>query len=103
MTGWNRQPPVGDSEELQRVLALPRRARPTPEQSRRIVEVMTRRFAIENNNCRCAELRPAVEDPCIKTLRPIQAWALLEMMHVGGMVGPIGVGHGKTLMFVLAD
>lgn len=34
-------------------------------------------------------------------LRPIQSKALLEVEQVGGLFGPIGVGHGKTIITML--
>lgn len=36
------------------------------------------------------------------SLRPVQALALYEMMQVGGAFCPMGVGTGKTLVFLLA-
>ena len=36
------------------------------------------------------------------TLRPIQAAALWELREHGGLLAPIGVGHGKTLIALLA-
>jgi hypothetical protein len=36
------------------------------------------------------------------TLRPIQALALQEMMDADGLLGAIGVGHGKTIVSLLA-
>ncbi len=40
--------------------------------------------------------------PCITSLFPTQAWALFEIGKERGLLGPIGVGHGKTLLGVLA-
>jgi hypothetical protein len=37
----------------------------------------------------------------MRTLMPIQAWALNEAHITGGMVAPIGVGHGKTGVDIL--
>lgn len=36
-------------------------------------------------------------------LRPVQAQALYELMVYGGLVGAMGVGTGKTLVFLLAS
>ncbi len=36
-----------------------------------------------------------------RTLLPIQAWALHEISRVRGLLGPIGVGHGKTGLDIL--
>jgi hypothetical protein len=35
-------------------------------------------------------------------LKPIQSRALLELEAMGGLLGPIGAGHGKTLIALLA-
>ena len=40
-------------------------------------------------------------DPKRNRLRPIQAQALWESEQMGGLLAPIGVGHGKTLITVL--
>src|SRR5690606_1265014 len=39
---------------------------------------------------------------CCADLLPTQAWALHEIREVEGLLGPIGVGHGKTLLDLLA-
>lgn len=36
------------------------------------------------------------------SLRSVQSWALAEIANVGGLVAPIGVGEGKTLIDLLA-
>ena len=36
------------------------------------------------------------------SLRPVQALALYEIMTTGGLCAPMGVGTGKTLVFLLA-
>jgi hypothetical protein len=41
-------------------------------------------------------------DPEALRLRPIQVQALLECAHLGGLLGPIRVGAGKTLISFLA-
>ncbi len=50
--------------------------------------------------CNCQQIRPDGE--CITELRLAQAWALFELSTVGGVLGGIGVGHGKTLLGILA-
>lgn len=40
--------------------------------------------------------------PCIKTLQPAQAWTLYEARLVGGVVGFLGTGSGKTISWLLA-
>jgi hypothetical protein len=93
--------PVSDSEDLQRVLALPRRPPVTTDSERAaaLVELMTARFARVNNACEC---RSRWKRDCIKTLRPIQAIALYELGIAGGLVGAIGTGHGKSFLDMLS-
>jgi len=93
------RPEVEYSEELDRVLAIPRRPvrnLESPEALAFACEV-TARFSRRNDRCTC------VRDGkrCLKDLRPAQAWALDEMSKVGGLLGPIGVGHGKTMLDIL--
>ena len=72
------------STDLARVLALPRRPKP--------------------------DLGPLVDQYTLRlrkpegtmVLRPIQAWGLHELETVGGLLGPIGIGAGKTLIGMLA-
>lgn len=90
--------PVVDSPDLRRVLELPRRALPDEVTSTAMRDLMTARFAKQNNNCKCASMMRK----CITRLRRAQAWALYEMGTVGGLLGSIGVGHGKTLLGLLA-
>ncbi len=81
--------PVSGSEDLNRILALPRR------------KVNPEAYVIPVTN---ALRRPGVEVDLSKphTLNPIQAWALYELSRTGGILGPIGVGHGKTGLDILA-
>ena len=97
---FHHKPPVGTSEDLDRILAIPRRPCPAPgsPQSLALVEVMTRRLAKPAGPCDCA----VRGRECITRLREIQAWALYEIATVGGLLGPIGVGHGKTALDLLA-
>jgi hypothetical protein len=103
--------PVQPSVELTRVAALPRRAQPTKQDFATLTPFMTARLRRENNACQCEALQreAGMVDPetnltpgCIDTLRPIQAWALLEIHTKRGLLGPIGVGHGKTILDLLA-
>ncbi len=103
--------PVAPSPDLTRIVALPRRDQPTSEQEDQLVKFMTAQFERANDVCRCDELfrEYGMVDPvtkktpdCIKTLRPVQAWALLEIRTKSGLLGPIGVGHGKTILDLLA-
>lgn len=103
---WGTRPPVGRSEDLTRILALPRR---TPEldgtpRAEAIIDQQTARYTRGPRACRCADIdseRHAAEG-CISRLRFVQAWALRELAICGGLVGMIGVGHGKTLLDLLA-
>lgn len=99
--GWSK-PPVKMSEELRRILALPRRKVPTDAENKTVAAHMTNMLSRANSSCNCHKFRPNTENPCIKTLRPVQAWTLLEIATRGGAIGSIGVGHGKTLLNVMA-
>lgn len=102
--GWSK-PPVEASEDLRRILELPRRDPPAPgsPQAEALIELISSRFARENKACRCAELAPnRGPNPCVTRLRLAQAWALYEIGLEAGCLGPIGVGHGKTILDLLA-
>lgn len=92
-----RKPPVTDSAELRRVLALPRRAPPTPAQVSAMIAHETARYARPTARCRCAELGRK----CITELRGVQAWTLYEASQIGGVFGMIAVGAGKTFLDIL--
>lgn len=101
------KPPVRPSEDLTRVLALPRR--PVVEigspRAHALVRMMTARFARPRTDaCRCGKPREhgGFERECITTLNLTQAWALYELGCVQGLLGPIGVGHGKTILDILS-
>lgn len=106
---WGYRPPVSFSAELRRVLNLPRRGLELDgsERAETIIDMQMERFArpeIPGRRCRCAELDPErhAEEGCITRLRLPQAQALREIAICGGLLGPIGVGHGKTLIDLLA-
>lgn len=97
--------PVGDSDDLRRILALPRRERPSDEQVagwaaefKESLGVVVKPKADGSPGCEC---QSRFHRPCCDQLKPIQAWALYEAATVGGILGPIGVGHGKTLLDLL--
>lgn len=76
--------PVGNSSDLERILALPRRpAFDEHRDSRAQVDAYTTEFR-----------RPGGK----MTLRPSQAFCLDEARRVGGLVALLGVGTGKTLL-----
>lgn len=96
---YNKNKPVTGSPDLNRVIALPRRA-PVDLRSdtaKALVEMMTERLTRYNPRCECAKLNR----PCIRELLPAQAWALYEAPLAGGLVAPVGVGHGKTGLDIL--
>ena len=104
---------VPDSADLQRILALPRRPPPPVEDPThprvvRLVERVTAKYARTDRSpprdgaspaCNCASVH---RRPCIRTLSPAQAWALDEIERMGGLIGPIPVGTGKTGLGILA-
>ena len=77
---------VKHSDELRRILALPRRSLDDPQWVD-LAEEMTEILRTPNGTMR---------------LRPIQAMALHDIGVVGGLFAPIGVGEGKTLITLLA-
>jgi hypothetical protein len=77
---------VGWSEDLERVLALPRRSKPDADTMRLIVDGLTTVLKKPEGTQR---------------LREIQAWSLLEAPRAGGLVGCIVAGGGKTLLGML--
>jgi hypothetical protein len=98
------------SEDLRRVLALPRRKPlnvddPTSIGCVAMVESEMRKYSLGPRACRCAELDPQVaagKRECIQRLLPVQAWALREIALAGGLIGSIVVGAGKTVLDVMA-
>ncbi len=106
---WGYRPAVSFSDEMRRVLSLPRRALELDgtDRAETIIDMMMERFArpvVPGRRCRCAEIDPPrhAEEGCIERLRLPQAQALREISICGGLLGPIGVGHGKTLVDLLA-
>lgn len=89
------KPPVSFSADLARIMQIPRRdldASWSPEDIAELETVLRVR-----GPCKCAEMRRA----CPTKLRRVQALALLEARKYGGLLAPIGVGHGKTLIDLL--
>jgi hypothetical protein len=108
---WQRLsggPPVQDSDDLQRIVTLPRRPQEEEDTERgaALIASETSRYSLDvpSGACRCAELDPDrhAAEGCVDELRLAQAWALREIRIVGGLFGPIGVGHGKTILDILA-
>ncbi len=78
--------PVQRTEDFARIEALPRRSY-TDAEVQWIVETMTRLLRTPAGT---------------QTLFPIQAIALWELMHYGGLLGAMPVGSGKELVCFLA-
>jgi hypothetical protein len=99
---YSKGPPVEDSEDLQRILRLPRRAPPdlVSPRAEALVEMMTARFARQPGRCACRSIDPRRE--CITRLLPVQAWMLYEMGIVDGLLGAVAVGAGKTIVGILS-
>ena len=86
--------PVGYSADLGRILALPRRNLATAYTAADI-EALEAQLRAPPSPCSCASMSPP--RPCPTRLRRVQAQALLEAPRVGGLLAPIGTGHGKEL------
>lgn len=105
-SAWSYKTAVSRSEDLRRILALPRRAQELDgtDRAEAIIDVMTERFARNNTRCKCSVLQPERhrEEGCITRLRLVQALALREIGIAGGLLGPVGTGFGKSLIDLLA-
>lgn len=90
---------VGPSADLTRILALPRRELRVNDDTaaRKWTEKLRRQRTEKEGPCDCV----ARWGFCITELRPVQGWALEEFAQVGGIVGPVGVGHGKEGICIL--
>lgn len=101
-----RGAPVSNSEDLTRILAIPRR-KPldlNSVEADAMVEYEMRKYARHNPNCVCKDIDLQIKlgnRTCIKRFLPVQAWALYEMSLMGGLVGSVPVGAGKTLLSVM--
>lgn len=125
-------PPVPMSAELSRVLELPRRDPLDLQSPRALAmaDMMTDRWSrgpregtcpkchgtgsegpwqcklcVGAGGCACGSIDPRIaagKRKCLKKLKPVQAWALYEMGIVGGLLGSIPVGSGKTAIGLLA-
>lgn len=113
-------PVVEGNREVDRILALPRRA-PVPvdrdpltglyaPEAEALADVETARYALApgeppahdlgraSGTCRCLDLG----FPCVTRLYPSQAWFLRELRLHGGALGLVTVAGGKTIMNLLA-
>lgn len=83
------QKPVSGSEDLERIFNIPRR-KVNPSAYIGPVTAALRKPGVE------------VDETFPYVLNATQAWALYEISRAHGMLGPIGVGHGKTGLDLLA-
>ncbi len=100
--------PVAFSEDLARILAIPRR--PLNIEDPLAAQLWTKHLRRERpEGCDC-DARWGVYGPdgkvipgsgCITSFNPTQGWALEEAMD-HGLAGNIGVGHGKTSITIFA-
>lgn len=103
-----RGSPVDWSADLKRIMALPRRV--LNDTDPRAAVTWTRHLRkVRTEPCDCDQ-RWGVRDEagkiipgsgCITDLKPIQGWALEEVYDCKGMLGILGVGHGKTGLDIL--
>lgn len=97
------RPPVSESEDLDRILVLPRRS-PLDLASARstaLVELMTERLRRRDRPVDACECQEKLGRPCVKRLLPVQAWTLFEAPLARGVVAHVAVGSGKTLLDIL--
>jgi hypothetical protein len=85
------RPAVGASEDLERILALPKRPMPSAEEIEALVEKWTTKLQRHSVPCDCK----------IKRLFPVQAWYFEEASRCQGVLGHIVVGGGKTGIDIL--
>lgn len=94
-----RGQPPGDSNDLRRIVALPRRPRPDDATLQRWADAWKKVLGKNiGQPCQCVS---RFNRRCCANLLPTQAWALTEAAENQGLLGPIGVGHGKTLLDML--
>lgn len=86
------------SEDLTRVVNLPRRDAPTPAELDALVQKWNAKLGRKNNQCSCKGMWGF----CITSLKPLQAWALEEASQVGGLLAALPVGAGKAGIGLLA-
>lgn len=98
-----RGSPVGWSDDLRRIMALPRRFLNIGDP--RAAEAWTKHLSNGRVECDCDQRwgvthpttgKPIPGSGCIRSFNALQGWALEESMDVAGELGSIGVGEGKT-------
>lgn len=95
-----RGQPPGDSNDLRRIAALPRRPRPDDATLQSWADAWKQVLGKPGTEGRC-ECVSRFNRRCCANLLLTQAWALTEAAENQGLLGPIGVGHGKTLLDML--
>jgi hypothetical protein len=122
--GLTSRPPVPNTPDVGRVADLPRRrqvdltytegpggervlADPTAQALVDVMNERLRRPDWQREDCRCAEIAPERVSarrpkPCITSLKAAQAWALYEAPLVGGLIGLLAVGSGKSALGFLS-
>lgn len=89
--------PVQWSRDLDRIVGMPRR-KLDPKDPRAGAAWTAHLRRTRPTPCDCVERWGF----CITELRSIQGWALEEASNANGLLGPIGVGHGKEGACLLA-
>ena len=97
----NCGPPVGWSEDLDRIVNLPRRTPVAPGSatSEALIDLAMSRYSRGERTCACSTISPL---PCITRFLHVQAWMLHEMTTQAGLIAAAPIGAGKTLSLVLA-
>lgn len=90
---------VSESRDLHRILELAHRPRPLDTELETLSDTYTARLGKGPVPCAC---EATYRRRCPSRLLPVQAWALHEATQTEGILGPIGVGDGKTLLDLLA-
>ncbi len=100
---FRRGDPVSGSSDLDRILALPRRAPLdlNSDTAEAMVELEMMKYAKVNDNCRCKEIDP--RRICIKRMLPMQAWAMREIALNQGLLAQISVGGGKSFLDIMGS
>lgn len=99
--------PVSNSDELTRIVNLPRRPVVTggTATAEALIELQMRKYSRGERACRCGEIDARIKSgkrKCLKRLKWEQAWALHEIHVVGGLIASCPVGLGKTLLNIIA-
>lgn len=94
---WVGKPPIAPSEDLNRIIALPRRDLATAY-TQADFESLEARLRLPPNEVKCVCKTFDPPRPCPLHLKEDQARALLESERLNGVFAAMGVGKGKTLV-----